>query len=215
MKLHEAPDMTLTRFAHHRLLGMPRASRGLFVLGLSLILALLPATNARSADKTHFLPAKMAIAAPSGAHNLCGKYRWACSHSGIASQVTQKDLRLVSKINRRVNRQIREVTDQSQYRKADYWTLPQSKRGDCEDFALLKKKELIRAGIAPQHLLLTTVLDRRGRSHAVLVVRTTAGDYVLDNLNNRVIPWKKTRYTFLRMQNPANPNAWVGVLIRT
>ncbi|WP_433989905.1 transglutaminase-like cysteine peptidase [Sulfitobacter sp. TBRI5] len=215
IKLNEAPDMTRIRFAFRPLLRLPRVATGLFALSLGLTLAILPATGARSADESRFLPAKMAIAAPSGAHNLCGKYRWACSHSGTNSKVTQNDLRQVDQINRRVNRQIREVTDQSQYRKPDYWTLPKSRRGDCEDFALLKKKDLIGAGIAPQNLLLTTVLDRKGRSHAVLVVRTTAGDYVLDNLNDKVKPWKNTRYTFLRMQNPAKPNAWVGVLTKT
>ncbi|WP_295317506.1 transglutaminase-like cysteine peptidase [Roseobacter sp.] len=198
----------------HPLSKFPRIAAGLFAIGLGLSLAVLPATEAHAGDGNSFLPARMAIAAPTGARGLCGKYRWACSHSGTSSKVSQGDLRKVDQINRRVNRQIREVTDQSQYRKADYWTLPQSSRGDCEDFALLKKKELMRAGFAPQNLLLTTVLDRQGRSHAVLVVRTTAGDYVLDNLNDKVKPWKATRYTFLRMQNPRNPGAWVGVLTK-
>ncbi|QJF51993.1 transglutaminase-like cysteine peptidase [Roseobacter ponti] len=208
-------DFAIRRSAHrHPLRKLPRLAAGLFALGLGLSLAVLPATDAHAGDGNSFLPAKMAIAAPTGARNLCGKYRWACSHSGTSGKVSQSDLRKVDQINRRVNRQIREVTDQSQYRKADYWTLPQSSRGDCEDFALLKKKELMRAGFAPQNLLLTTVLDRQGRSHAVLVVRTTAGDYVLDNLNDKVKPWKATRYTFLRMQNPRNPGAWVGVLTK-
>ncbi len=198
----------------HPLSKLPRIAAGLFALGLGLSLAVLPATDAHAGDGNSFLPARMAIAAPTGARGLCGKYQWACSHSGTSSKVSQGDMRKVDQINRRVNRQIREVTDQSQYRKADYWTLPQSSRGDCEDFALLKKKELMRAGFAPQNLLLTTVLDRQGRSHAVLVVRTTAGDYVLDNLNDKVKPWKATRYTFLRMQNPKNPGAWVGVLTK-
>ena len=212
MKIKQAADMIYRRLTDRPLRKKPRVRAGLFALGLGLSLAILPATDARSAEGALFLPAKMAIAAPSGAYDLCDKYRWACAHSGADTKFTKNDLRQAIQVNRRVNRQIREVTDQSQYRKADYWTLPQSRRGDCEDFALLKKKELIQAGFAPQNLLLATVLDRRGRSHAILILRTIAGDYVLDNLNDKVKPWKKTRYTFLRMQDPVNPKMWVGVL---
>ncbi|WP_300039240.1 transglutaminase-like cysteine peptidase [uncultured Roseobacter sp.] len=181
------------------------------VLGLSATFA---PQSVEAAGSDPFLKAKMNIAAPSGARGLCGKYGWACAHSGSKQALTQADLKVVQKINRRVNRQIRSVDDMKQYRKAEHWTLPYSNKGDCEDYALLKKKELIRAGIAPERLLLTTVLDTRGNSHAVLVLRADTGDYVLDNLNDKIKPWKKTRYTFLRMQNPGKPGAWVGLLIK-
>lgn len=190
-------------------------------LATSAVMALVVAAgmlhapqSAQATGSDSFLRAKMAIAPPSGARGLCGKYSWACAHSGSTQALTQKDLKTVQTVNRRVNRQIREVTDLSQYRKEEYWTLPHSLRGDCEDFALLKKKELIRSGIAPERLLLTTVLDTRGNSHAVLVLRADTGDYVLDNLTDRIKPWKETRYTFLRMQSPDKAGAWVGLLIR-
>ena len=46
----------------------------------------------------------------------------------------------------------------------------------------------------------------------MLVVRTDTGDFVLDNLTDRVLDWRKTGYTFLRMQNPQAPNRWSAVL---
>ena len=106
------------------------------------------------------------------------------------------------------------MTDLAQYKKADFWTLPNSRGGDCEDFALLKKKELITAGIAPERLLLSTVLDRQGNSHAVLIFRADTGDYVLDNLNDQIKTWQSTHYTFLRMQSPTNPRTWVGLMVK-
>ncbi len=166
------------------------------------------------AAKTDFLRVKLSMAAPTGAREICSRYDWACSSSKNNKSLTQSELQIINTVNRRVNRQIREVADQTQYRRADYWTLPNSGGGDCEDFALLKKMELVRVGIAPQRLLLATVLDHNRRSHAVLVLRTDDGDFVLDNLTNRIKPWRKTNYIFLRMQNPDRPRHWVGIVVK-
>lgn len=179
--------------------------------------ALLFIASAETADAVHadrFLPVKMAIAAPSAAMDLCVKYKWACSKSGSKASLSQADIEIVRTINRQINRQIREVSDKRQYRKTDYWTLPAARRGDCEDIALLKKLTLMQAGIAPERLLMATVLDQNGQGHAVLVLRTGSGDYVLDNLTDKIRNWQSTRYTFLRMQNPNAPRNWVAVMAR-
>ena len=49
------------------------------------------------------------------------------------------------------------------------------------------------------------------RSHAVLVVRTHKGDVVLDNMTSRILPWKRTGYAFLKMQNPEQPAKWDAI----
>ena len=189
-------------------------ARPAMALALGLALTLMPTVSDASRD-SRFLQAKMAIAAPSAAEHICHKYDWACSSStGTVAQLTQDDVDLIRKVNRQVNRQIREVSDKSQYRKIDYWTLPASRRGDCEDFALLKKQQLVELGIAPERLLMATVLDPKRQGHAALILRTNSGDYVLDNLTNRIKPWSTTGYTFLRMQNPDAPQKWVGLLVR-
>ena len=56
------------------------------------------------------------------------------------------------------------------------------------------------------------MLDRQQKNHAVLVFRTDQGDYVLDNLSNRMLLWWKTGYYFLRMQDPDAPSHWVAVM---
>jgi len=77
---------------------------------------------------------------------------------------------------------------------------------------LLKKKKLIQKGVASKNLLIATVLDLNRYSHAVLVLRTQKGDYVLDSLRSGVIPWTSTGYTFLKMQNPKSMYNWNAIL---
>lgn len=121
-------------------------------------------------------------------------------------------LQVVHAVNLRANRNIRPISDVAQYRVAERWALPTARGGDCEDYALFKKRELIRAGIPPDQLFVATVLDRKRQSHAVLVLRTGSQDLVLDNLTDRILPWKRTGYTFLRLQDPGQPTGWVSVL---
>ncbi len=45
-----------------------------------------------------------------------------------------------------------------QYGVEDYWTIPVSGRGGCEDYALLKRQRLMRAGWPASALLMTVVL---------------------------------------------------------
>ena len=68
--------------------------------------------------------------------------------------------------------------------------------------------------MAPNRLLVAVVLDRKRQPHAVLVLRSDMGDFVLDNLNKRVLPWQKTGYAFLRMQDPRDPTRWVSVMVQ-
>ncbi|TMV09162.1 hypothetical protein FGK63_05140 [Ruegeria sediminis] len=163
------------------------------------------------ASETPFIKAVAATPPPTGAKSLCVNYSWACASSRSNSLPREQELRIVNAVNKRVNRSTRAVTDESQYRKKDKWALPTRRGGDCEDFALLKKRELMQMGLDPSKLLLATVLDTDRNSHAVLVYRSSYGDLVLDNLTNKIKPWKATRYLFLRMQNPNRPGSWVGV----
>lgn len=182
-------------------------------VALALVASIASGTYANASDQRgyNFLPSTISIAAPSGARNICTTYKWACAVSSKSGRMTRQNLELVRRVNRGVNSQNREISDSAQYRQAELWALPTIRGGDCEDFALLKKRELIRLGIDPKRLLLATVLDRGRKSHAVLVLRSDDGDYVLDNLTNSILDWRNTRYTFLRMQNPDAPSSWVGV----
>ncbi|MGB3313792.1 MAG: transglutaminase-like cysteine peptidase [Albidovulum sp.] len=183
---------------------------------LSLVVALgfaAPgAPEAAQPQSTSHIVARKAITAPQGATALCRDHAWACRTTGGGSLPDRSVLKVAGQVNSMVNRRVRSVSDRQQYGLEEVWALPTRRGGDCEDFALLKKKELIAAGMRPQDLLIATVLDRNRGSHAVLVLRTSSGDYVLDNLRNRIMPWRETGYSFIRMQNPQRPNRWVAVL---
>ena len=41
------------------------------------------------------------------------------------------------------------------------------------------------------------VIDGRGDGHAVLMIRTDRGDFVLDNKRNAILPWSQTGYVYV------------------
>ncbi|WP_234995101.1 transglutaminase-like cysteine peptidase [Ruegeria meonggei] len=181
----------------------------------ALVLASMAISSEATATEGKFIPSAYASPPPSGARQLCRQYNWACSNKVSVSLSNRQEMQIIKRVNRQVNATTRSVTDQSQYRTTERWALPTSQGGDCEDFALLKKRDLIRAGVDPSKLLIATVLDTKRNSHAVLVYRSAGGDLVLDNLTNQIKPWSATRYLFLRMQNPRKPSVWVGIYGRS
>ena len=55
------------------------------------------------------------------------------------------------------------------------------------------------------------VRQKNGDGHAVLTVRTSNGDYILDNLEPRILAWTDTDYTFLKQQSARNSGVWVSI----
>ncbi len=173
--------------------------------------AFAPAASFASSDRVMFhAPGN----APSGAIDLCERYVWACARSeeGVSYK---EDLRLLKKINRSVNRKVSSVGDNVQYDTDEYWALPTARGGDCEDYALLKKKELIEAGFDPQKLLISTATSPRTGGHAVLIYRSQEGDLILDNLTNQVKLWTKARLFLIKAQDPDDPTSWHDVYKKT
>jgi predicted transglutaminase-like cysteine proteinase len=114
-------------------------------------------------------------------------------------------------VNRAVNRDIEPVTDLQLYGVSDFWTLPLSGKGDCEDYALLKRHLLMEAGWPASSLLMTVVRDEKMEGHAVLTARTAQGDYILDNKTDDLKLWNKTTYQFVMRQSFVDPRAWVAL----
>jgi predicted transglutaminase-like cysteine proteinase len=86
--------------------------------------------------------------------------------------------------------------------------------GDCNDYAVTKRSELIQRGWPARTLLLSEVITSSGEHHLVVVVRTSVGDFVLDNMPSNLRSWSKAPYQWLRIQTPANPNYWASVTTR-
>jgi predicted transglutaminase-like cysteine proteinase len=121
-----------------------------------------------------------------------------------------EQLKELDEINRSVNKDIAPATDLEVYGVNEYWTLPRT-RGDCEDYALQKRHNLIKHGWPVSALLLTVVRDEKGEGHAVLTARTVQGDYILDNKIEDVRLWNKTPYQFVMRQSYLNPKVWVAL----
>ena len=182
----------------------------LFAAAALAALSLAGHAWAVDASGAAFLPVQGAASAPAGAAGICAAYDWACAGATNAAPVGADVLKVAVSVNRAANAKIRPVSDMEQYSASERWALPTKRGGDCEDYALFKKKALVEAGVSPDRLLIAAVLDQKRNVHAVLVLRTDMGDYILDNLTSRVLPWDKTGYAFLRMQDPRQPSHWVG-----
>jgi predicted transglutaminase-like cysteine proteinase len=85
-------------------------------------------------------------------------------------------------------------------------------RGDCNDYAVTKRHALMQRGWPARALLLSEVVTSSGEHHLVLVVRTSEGDLVLDSLTDRIKPWFKTRYRWVRMQTPGVARLWTTIV---
>ena len=94
-------------------------------------------------------------------------------------------LALLDRVNREGNALITWTDDRASWGLTDIWDFPceydNKLYDDCDSFALWKMRRLIELGLPSTPLLLTLGQTETGIGHAVLVVRTTTGDYVLDN----------------------------------
>ena len=124
--------------------------------------------------------------------------------------MTASRLAMMQKINIRINQSIKPVSDIQSAGVADVWSAS-AKSGDCEDYALAKRRKLINAGFKPANLRLAMTRIPSGIAHLVLVVRTDRGDMVLDNLKNDIRPWNRTGYRFIKVQASGGSSEWVSV----
>ena len=150
---------------------------------------------------------------PYGYVRFCQYFAGECKAGPLAeSRVTLSPIRMLEldTVNRQVNKAIEPASDMELYGETERWTIPTAK-GDCEDYALLKRKILIERGWPISALLMTVVRDEKGEGHAVLTARTAQGDYVLDNKTDEIRVWQKTPYTYIMRQSYIDPNVWVSL----
>jgi predicted transglutaminase-like cysteine proteinase len=113
-------------------------------------------------------------------------------------------------VNTVINRGVQPLADTTHWGLSESWDYPEDGKGDCEDYALEKRKRLIAAGFPQRVLLMTVVLDETGQGHAVLLVRTDRGDLVLDNKRDAIFPWNATGYTFIKRESQSQ-SGWVAL----
>jgi predicted transglutaminase-like cysteine proteinase len=113
-------------------------------------------------------------------------------------------------VNANVNAAIKPLTDEDHWGLADAWDLPSDGYGDCEDYQLLKRRLLVDAGLPRRALRMTVVIDEKGEGHAVLMVRTDRGDFILDNKVQAILPWHQTGYIFVKREGQDGPS-WTSL----
>jgi predicted transglutaminase-like cysteine proteinase len=151
---------------------------------------------------------------PMGAARFCAERVGECGRNAepVAMQtLTEQGWQQLLRINAEVNAAVVPVSDQDLYNTVEYWAYPNG-YGDCEDYALAKRRDLIALGWPPSTLLITVVRQTNGEGHAVLTVRTDRGDIILDNLRGRVDMWNDTPYLYLKRQSQVNSAQWVGLV---
>ena len=150
---------------------------------------------------------------PIGHYEFCQSHKAECSitSQGIApARVTDFGWNVIKEVNAGVNSRILPMTDQDIFGKDEVWAYP-TDVGDCEDFVLEKRRELMQRGFSASNLLITVVRKPDGEGHAVLTVRTIDGDFILDNLDDRVRLWSETSYRFMKRQADYDTGRWVKI----
>jgi predicted transglutaminase-like cysteine proteinase len=153
---------------------------------------------------------------PIGHYEFCKANPAECSIRGrdggpvvLSSQLWER----IALVNRQVNAAVKPMSDRDIYGLDEVWTYPDAGVGDCEDYVLEKRRQLhLDDGVELSNLLITVVRKPDGEGHAVLTVRTDQGDFILDNLNDKVKPWHHTGYRYLKRQASNHTGRWVNLV---
>lgn len=150
---------------------------------------------------------------PSQYAAFCATEPQACELSGRTVLGWPAVRPLLSRINREVNDQIAFVPDMPGERGEECWAFPEDGSGDCEDYALEKRRRLVAAGLPSASLTMAIVHHEvRFFPHAVLLAETTNGTWVLDNLHDDPLCWDAVPYRYERRERP--DGSWVRYVVR-
>jgi predicted transglutaminase-like cysteine proteinase len=92
------------------------------------------------------------------------------------------------------------------------WTIA-PRTGDCNDYAVTKRHQLIRSRLPARALRLAVVKTKSGSGHLVLLVAMTKGDLMLDNLTDAIVPWQSTDYQWMKIQSASDARSWYEVKV--
>jgi len=153
------------------------------------------------------------VLAPYAFYDFCRRTPFECtpdSQPAPRVELTAKRWSEINEVNDIVNKTVISMSDWQNYGVADYWTIA-NKYGDCEDYALTKQLYLRQRGWPMNALLITVVRDEHGEGHAILTVRTSRGDFVLDNRQPRIVAWSQTPYQYIKRQSTLDPRIWLAL----
>jgi predicted transglutaminase-like cysteine proteinase len=144
---------------------------------------------------------------------FCLRYPADCKSDPTEIAVIELDvdtLELMNRVNHSVNATIAPQLKSDGTSSGLGWTIAPS-AGDCNDYAVTKRHELLQSGLPAKALRLAVVRTSSGIGHLVLVVTTTKGELVLDNLTETIRPWQTTDYRWLKIQSASDARFWYDV----
>ena len=185
-------------------------TRGLLVLAAAAFGAMVGGAHAGAA----FMDTGGRTTQPIGHYEFCQREPGECAQKTAAQMPVELTRALWSEIvdvNNAVNVRVTPRTDMDMWGRQELWSYPIDGIGDCEDYVLEKRRQLMQLGVPAGNLLVTVARQSNGEGHAVLVVKTSRGEFVLDNIEPRVLAWTDTEYTFLKRQSERNSGVWVQI----
>lgn len=144
---------------------------------------------------------------------FCLRYPSDCKSSPSESEhidLNTETSELLKRINHSVNISIAPILKDYGSNLADGWTVAPD-TGDCNDYAVTKRHKLLESGLPSKALRLSVVTTPSGIGHLVLVVVTTKGDVVMDNLTEVIRPWQSTGYHWLKIQSATDAKFWYNI----
>jgi len=189
---------------------MQKTRCGLVVVAASMLLACAGMPAYAMPD---FMPIGGPASQPVGHYEFCKREPQECRQTApqrAPVKLTRNVWTAMVKINNLVNGSVIPRTDMEMWGVAEYWSFPDL-YGDCEDYVLEKRRLLMEKGIPADSLLVTVVRQRDGSGHAVLTVSTDMGDFILDNMEPRILHWSETSYLYLKRQSRLNASRWVSI----
>lgn len=190
-------------------------ARRIAMAALAAAMVAFATTPQAASPATPFAFVGEEVAVPYGWVDFCTRQPQECSQPALPPRDVNLDrstLRMLEQVNRAVNAAISPVSNLDHWGTIlDHWDYPVDGKGDCKIYALQKRRLLMERGFPRQALLMTIVRDHEGQGHAILTVRTSRGDFILDNLNESIRPWTATGYRFIKRQSQQDPNVWLSV----
>jgi predicted transglutaminase-like cysteine proteinase len=188
--------------------------RRILTAGAALLMAATTVPQGVSASDLLFVSVGPATRPPIGWVDFCVEYPAECKVMPTAPRdvvLNNKSWSDLVRVNDWVNKTIKPMTDMDHWGVVEKWSYPDDGYGDCEDYALLKRRMLMEAGWPREALLMTVVREKNGNGHAILTVKTDKGEFILDNQEERILLWSETSYHFVKRQSQTDPNRWVSL----
>lgn len=193
---------------------MARSASTISLSSIVLLIALAPAQGRSLIETSVVMPITEAspTLSPFQHVRFCLRYPADCKSDPTETttvELTAETLETIQRVNRDVNASIMPVARSNAIADGGWTISPAS--GDCNDYAVTKRHELVRSGFPTNAVRLAVVKTLSGIGHLVLVVSTNKGNLVLDNLSEMVLPWQLTKYHWVKIQSSNDARFWFEI----